>query len=1008
MFRLYLFSVICFLCFGPLTGQEEHFTFNNLSEKDGLKNNIVFSFLKDRQGILWIGTQNGLNRFDGSHFISFKKNKHSNSLPNNSVNSLCEDKKGNIWGGTDNGIFRYSPSQNKFTTWFPRFDQNSNIVSNIMCDEKGNIYAATSVSIVKYNVGKDDFQLVEKITESKDSIGIYFLGKNRMLKDDKNHGIWMATGAGLLYYDLSTKQLISSKNANGNPLFSNRSTSAISKSPNGLFCFFDYTNKEVVIFDASKKSIVKNISIKSVDPNARISTLLYDQQNRIWVSNWNFKVLLIDLDNKNSISTIMSKEGNSNTIAADFFWAALQDENGTIWLGTPNGISMCNPGKYVYKPMQLPNKIPVLKNCAIYRVEEDPVDKSWWILTNARILIHYIPQSEKYELYHFDKAKKNSKGLIPQNIFIIKFLNNDVFIPCASGVWRINKLRGTIEPFEILPQKYNNFVVNNFQQVDSLLYCTDGKNLLAYNSKTGEVNWIQYNSSLNGGKPENEVSHLIWQPGHNLFWTFQSDFIAYPTKSHKTHVINLIKDEVFEAGGYIHTADMDAEGMVWVANKGVGLYRYNYKTNETKYWTELDGLVDNHLHSIKADGNGNIWMLYFNRAGVFNPKENSFTNFSIPYSENNLNYFNNLTKRADGIVMGNVNNDVFEFYPQNLIIRPESKMPQLSAVSISGSDYFLDQNNSLVLEAEQNSLRFKFGMVIDATLFPHEFEYKLEGSDANWITSSLSNEANYNNLPPGDYTFRLIAKGKNNTWKSMERDVIITIKAPFYKSKWFVLTVAFSMLTSLFLLYRYRLHQKEKYFNLEGKAQKLEKEKTMVMYQSLKQQLNPHFLFNSLTSLSGLISINQELAASFLEQMSGIYRYILKNGDNETVSLRDEIEFVKLYISLQKTRFKDGLIVEINIHEEYHHYKIAPVTLQNLIENAIKHNIIDTDSPLIIKIYIEDDYIIVENNLQKKNVVETSNKKGLVQFINLYKFLSEKPVIIEETNDHYKIKIPLI
>ena len=195
---------------------------------------------------------------------------------------------------------------------------------------------------------------------------------------------------------------------------------------------------------------------------------------------------------------------------------------------------------------------------------------------------------------------------------------------------------------------------------------------------------------------------------------------------------------------------------------------------------------------------------------------------------------------------------------------------------------------------------------------------------------------------------------------------------------------------------------------LESKAQRLEKEKVMVMYESLKQQLNPHFLFNSLTSLSGLIETDQQVAGNFLEQMSGIYRYILKNGDNETVSLKDEIEFVQLYINLQQTRFKKGLIVNINVPDEYLHYKIAPVTLQNLIENAIKHNIIDADSPLEIDIFIEDDFLVVRNNLQKKNMVETSNKKGLAQFVNLYKYLSRKPVHVEESTKDFTIKIPLV
>ena len=123
---------------------------------------------------------------------------------------------------------------------------------------------------------------------------------------------------------------------------------------------------------------------------------------------------------------------------------------------------------------------------------------------------------------------------------------------------------------------------------------------------------------------------------------------------------------------------------------------------------------------------------------------------------------------------------------------------------------------------------------------------------------------------------------------------------------------------------------------------------------------------------------------------------------------------LKIIIMLQKTRFEEGLIVNFNIHEDALRYKIVPVTLQNLIENAIKHNIIDTEDPLVIDIFTENDkntegYLLkVRNNLQKKNFVATSNKRGLANLINLYRYLSSNPVVIEETDTHFIVKIPLL
>jgi sensor histidine kinase YesM len=264
-------------------------------------------------------------------------------------------------------------------------------------------------------------------------------------------------------------------------------------------------------------------------------------------------------------------------------------------------------------------------------------------------------------------------------------------------------------------------------------------------------------------------------------------------------------------------------------------------------------------------------------------------------------------------------------------------------------------------------------------------------------------------VPGGNYILWYKAAVGNTGWEEIQaKQLAIALDTFFYKSAWFWLLIGLAAALGLYAFYRYRTGQQRQLYLLRGQAQVLEKEKAKVMYESLKQQLNPHFLFNSLTSLSGLIETDQHMAGEFLEQMSDIYRYILKNGDSESVPLKDEINFVKLYITLQQTRFRRGLEVNIDVPEEYLHYKIAPVTLQNLIENAIKHNIIDAQSPLVINIFVEDDYLVVENNLQRKSNVETSNKKGLEQFANLYRYLSEKPVLISETQDFFFVRIPLI
>jgi two-component system, LytTR family, sensor kinase len=192
------------------------------------------------------------------------------------------------------------------------------------------------------------------------------------------------------------------------------------------------------------------------------------------------------------------------------------------------------------------------------------------------------------------------------------------------------------------------------------------------------------------------------------------------------------------------------------------------------------------------------------------------------------------------------------------------------------------------------------------------------------------------------------------------------------------------------------------------RAERLEKEKSQVQFDNLKNQLNPHFLFNALTSLNSLITENPVLASQFLQQMSKVYRYVLQNKDRNFVSLQTELDFISNYVFLVETRFAGALKIQFTIPDSLKEKAIVPVTLQILIENALKHNVTDVHRPLHIDILTSGDYLVVSNNLQIKTKVETSNKQGLENLKSLYRFLTDEPVIIEQGEQLFSVKVPLL
>ncbi len=223
------------------------------------------------------------------------------------------------------------------------------------------------------------------------------------------------------------------------------------------------------------------------------------------------------------------------------------------------------------------------------------------------------------------------------------------------------------------------------------------------------------------------------------------------------------------------------------------------------------------------------------------------------------------------------------------------------------------------------------------------------------------------------------------------------------------ITIILSSLIITFLISLF-LHSRE--FLIRWKqaavdAERLKKESIAAQYESLKNQVNPHFLFNSLNALTNLVYEDQDKAAKFIKQLSEVYRYVLDTRQKELVPIEEELRFLESYFFLQKIRFGENLKIENQLHSSI--IMLAPLALQLLVENAIKHNVVSADDPLTIKLYHDQDYIVVENSLQKKIVLpESSNGIGLENIKMRYHYLTTREVLVMETTEKFIVKLPII
>jgi len=219
----------------------------------------------------------------------------------------------------------------------------------------------------------------------------------------------------------------------------------------------------------------------------------------------------------------------------------------------------------------------------------------------------------------------------------------------------------------------------------------------------------------------------------------------------------------------------------------------------------------------------------------------------------------------------------------------------------------------------------------------------------------------------------------------------------------FGLWITLSIVTVFHVIYFYNKYQKNKI-----KEQKVIAGTASAKFDALKNQLDPHFLFNSLNVLTSLIEENPENAQKFTTALSKVYRYVLEQKNKDVIPVDEELDFARTYMTLLKMRFEDSLIFEIPDLASNPQSKVVPLALQLLLENAVKHNTVTSSKPLHIKIYEKNDMLVVENNLQPKQIVKKSSGVGLENIKQRYKLLTHRTVSIHETTKHFTVAIPML
>ena len=975
------------------------FEFSHIREQDGLSFRVVTSLLHDRDGFLWMGTINGLNRYDGTHFVQFRHQRNNpNSLLNNQVYSICEDHQGRIWAAFENGISCYDKTTGRFRQITTVNNQPLGICKNIRCNRAGDVwFTSRDRGLFCYVTKTGAVQYFP--CYPTDSTGGVRTVPNGLVEDPVQTGFWMAEIHGLRYFDTAKRQFTSYRNNPQKlPILTPNYVSALALDGDRLL-IADNTEQSILVYDLRQHRILKHIKPQKIQDRRDfyVSAIFVDRKHNLWAGTWDYRAFFIDArtDHVRELSHDVSKP---SSFGANWLTSGWQHPNGSVWLGTANGVACTNPDQTLYDVYDLEALFPALTDeRGIVTFAED-TDGSWWLGTSIRGLLHYIPATNRLTVYRLPNATARYPWGLPINGLHLR--GNELFVGTDNAIFRFNKQTHHFREVVLPPERRSVYLRTFRLQGNRYWAFGDGKLAFAYDIVRNQ--WQTFPIRSASKDPRFLVRQSLLNRRGELWLDIYPEGVARFSAQQGCFVVTDTRQTDYE--NMLHSMVEDRDGTFLLATDMHGLVTYDPVRQRDSVRVENDAMTLSQCTAALPDRFGNTWVADLNIFSVITSQKNQVLNFRLPINEYTQEYATRLFPMRNGHIMSIQKGHLVEFKPENLKPTRLTDPVLLNRIVLNDTALLLHGPTPAIrLRADDNSFRVEFSTLSSSK---GHYLYKLDGYDENWQDSGTQTDAVYTKIPGGDYTFRVKAVADGT--ETSETKLVIHLATVFYNTTWFWALLVGLVLALVYWFYRYRTRQIARLHHFQIQTTRLERDKADIQYRNLINHLNPHFLFNSLTSLNGLIVTKPKEASAFLKKLSVIYRYILQNKDSELVSLQSELTFTQHYIDLQTTRFGDGLQVSINVAPNYLTRQIVPVTLQNLLENAIKHNIVSEDDPLQIRIYAENDTLYMLNNLQKKSFVESSNKQGLNSLKSLYRYLSSREIKVSETATHFMVAVPLL
>ncbi len=945
----YVFILLCSFVCNKICAQQSYYkTLVYDKESKGIQ---LSTLLQDATGYIWLGTNKGVCKYDGIKYNYIKNSAQE-------VTALAQDKTNCLWIGYSTG--KIDLLKNDVIQHFNPEEGLPNIkITDIVFDALGRLWFSTYGegiycydNNILYNINADD------------SLSDNIVYKLLLMPDNT---IWAATDRGISICSFlnKKKQIHIINDQQGLPDNIVRNISIETGTTNVWLCMQD---KGLCYIDYKTKKIATP-TFATQWPYGQVNDAVINT-NQVYIATETNGVIELDKNATTPNRNIINQSNPKQAVLK-----LLKDNDAYIWLLQHNALSINTANKFYTWP------IPKLYNDIVKAMTSDTEGNIWFVnkkgfftkpyhstqiqkinisIALETVVSLYADANKNiwigtYDngLYGYNAITKKTlhytskDGIIDNNIFTIAGNKNDIWLGTFGGATKMNT-SNAIPSFENFTKSNglsNNYIYNiNIDKQNHIWFATDGSGLTVRKGNQ----FLRYNSIVG---LENNV---------------------------------------------VYTSTQDIYGNIWFTGNNSGLFKFDGK--QFYRLTETEGLHDNNILNLIADYKGNLIITHPTGIEIFDIKKNVFSFYDKTYG------FDSITTQLNAWCKSSLDKNVLLATSNGIVhingnidytIHSKTILEQVNVLLKP-----IDFNNTNVFKHNENDISFHYIGLSYINPEAVTYAYKLEGFTSDWIETK-DNSITFSNLPPGAYVFKVRSSINKNIDSASIVTYAFTIKKAFWQTIWFALLLLLTLGGIIYYFVTLRIR-------LIKMAQQRKNEKLSAQLEMLKRQLNPHFLFNSFNTLLNIIDTKEKkLAIEYTEKISDFYRSLVLVQDKSMITLHEEIEILKNYMYLQQKRFGDNIKLVLDVNKQQINYGIPPLTLQLLAENAQKHNIVNNENPLVIKISSAQDYVIVSNAIKPQTDSIMSTGTGLTNIKQRVKMLTGKEVNVVQHEKEFNVIVPL-